>query len=223
LKFRYYITAFLLLISPKFFGQDTLRFNFNPIFNGKPLVAGERYFTENNDSIQVAIFRMYVSGFRLYKDGKEVYAVKDSYYLLDIAKPESFCRTAQIPQNLQFDAMRFYFGIDDITNNKGIGDGDLDPANDMYWAWQTGYINMKLEGTYGKNRKPFEFHLGGFLKPYTSFTEVRLAAKSNFINLGIDLGTFFQHVFLNSVSAVMSPGKSGVELSGTAAQMFTAP
>ncbi len=220
MKFCYHLTAFLLLISLKFFGQDALRLTFNPVFNGKPLVDGQRYFTQNNDSVQVDVFRIYVSGFRLYKDGKEVHAVKDSYYLLDIAKPESFHRVAPLPKNLQFDEMRFYFGIDDVTNNKGVGDGDLDPANDMYWAWQTGYINMKLEGTYGKNREPYQFHLGGFLKPYASFTEVHLAAKSNSLNIGIDLGMFFQHVFLNSVSAVLSPGKSGVELSGTAAQMF---
>lgn len=25
-------------------------------------------------------------------------------------------------------------------------DGDLDPLNGMYWAWNSGYINMKIEG-----------------------------------------------------------------------------
>ena len=60
---------------------------------------------------------------------------------------------------------RIYFqiGIDSLTNVSGDLDGDLDPALGMYWAWNSGYINMKLEGKSSSCKsvkKEFQFHIG---------------------------------------------------------------
>ena len=43
-------------------------------------------------------------------------------------------------------------------------DGDLDPVHGMYWTWQSGYIQFKLEGLLrdSAGERKLELHLGGF-------------------------------------------------------------
>jgi len=58
-------------------------------------------------------------------------------------------------------------GTDSITNVSGALDGDLDPIKGMYWAWNSGCINFKLEGTrvISGKKTPFEYHIGGYNGP----------------------------------------------------------
>jgi len=45
----------------------------------------------------------------------------------------------------------------------------------MYWAWNTGYVSAKLEGIFKHNglfTKKFEFHIGGYQKPFESFRKI---------------------------------------------------
>jgi hypothetical protein len=74
--------------------------------------------------------------------------------------------------------------------------GDLDPIKGMYWAWQSGYINMKIEGKSSSCRtrkNEFQFHIGGYLSPYYAMRKVALTydKKATEINIGIDLYNFF--------------------------------
>ena len=36
-------------------------------------------------------------------------------------------------------------GVDSLRNVTGVQTGALDPAMDMYWTWNTGYVMAKLE------------------------------------------------------------------------------
>ncbi|AWH84684.1 hypothetical protein HYN59_05920 [Flavobacterium album] len=164
---------------------------------------------------------MYLSGLCFYDKGKKVYEAPNSYYLLDINDTASLNRQLEIPEGLTYDEIRFLFGIDDTTNNEGIGSGDLDPSKGMYWAWQTGYINMKLEGA-TKSGKEFQFHLGGFLKPYSSFHELRFkTATRDLLEINIDIEKFVNSFSFRDIPMIMSPGEKAVLLSQKAALMFS--
>lgn len=58
-----------------------------------------------------------------------------------------------------------------------IAKGVLDPVKGMFWAWNTGYIFLKLEGksTYSKSPSNiFEYHIGGFKQPNNCIRQVTL-------------------------------------------------
>ena len=47
----------------------------------------------------------------------------------------------------------------------GAQTGALDPLNAMFWAWHTGYIMFKLEGSSPQStsiNNKMEYHIGGF-------------------------------------------------------------
>lgn len=219
---RIFLLLFLCPLSGR--GQVSVPVSFGFYFDGNPLELGKTYTTSLNGGISVTTFRLYVSRFSLWYKGKEVYTDANSYYLLDASAPQSLARALNIPEGLTFDAVHFIFGIDEATNNKGVGEGDLDPANDMYWAWQSGYINLKMEGKYGSKQEPFQYHLGGFLKPNVSCRPVEVVvANPSAIFIAIDAGTFFKEAEINAKSRVMLPGAVGVQLSEIAVKMFHSP
>src|SRR6218665_2841075 len=45
-----------------------------------------------------------------------------------------------------YETLEFTIGVDSLHNCSGAQAGDLDPLHAMFWAWNTGYIFMKLEG-----------------------------------------------------------------------------
>lgn len=47
----------------------------------------------------------------------------------------------------------------------------------MYWTWQSGYINAKLEGKSNLVNTPthaFAFHLGGYLNPFQTLQTISI-------------------------------------------------
>jgi len=165
----------------------------------------------------IAVFKFYVSDISFSSHGKTVFSAPDTYFLIDAADNESRYRTLQIPQDCKFDAVTFTVGIDAKTNEKGIGDGDLDPLHGMYWAWQSGYINLKLEGQ--RNGKPFEFHLGGFQQPYLACRPVTLSAGEEHMVIFADPLRMLEKI-PDETPNVMSPGDDAVKLSELAVEMF---
>ena len=90
--------------------------------------------------------------------------------MLMLIKEVALC--LEIPEDTEFDAIQFNLGIDSLTNVSGALGGDLDPTKGMYWTWQNGYVNFKLQGTSDLCNNPkneFEFHLGGYLKPFNNY------------------------------------------------------
>lgn len=209
----------LLFFSGSCFSQSSLPVFFHFVFEGRALVTGTAYDKEaHNTTISAA--RMYVSQFAFYKQGRKVAAFEDSYFLLDAERPESQSRKLTIPDGLAFDEVRFLIGIDEKTNAAGIGSGDLDPAKGMYWAWQSGYINMKLEGkTQGKE---FTYHIGGFLAPYLSAREVRLPVNNtDTISICVDIKKLLDGIDVKLTPHIMSPGTKAMTMSDSAAKMFS--
>lgn len=112
-----------------------------------------------------------------------------------------------------------YLGIDSLTNVSGAMGGVLDPSLGMYWTWQSGYINAKLEGVFWKDGlgSEFQFHLGGYAHPFNSYREISLTTLSNSIVL--DLALFSEKVDFTTPS-VMRPSELSNNLSDCLSSSF---
>jgi hypothetical protein len=138
------------------------------------------------------------------------------HHLLDLERPES--TRVLFPE----DEHRFLLGVDSLTNVSGAFGGDLDPTNGMYWTWQSGYINMKLEGRSSAAPKGrFELHLGGYAAPHATAQWVHPhVLKGGDAHCVFDVQRLMEAVDLNAHAEVMSPGPEAVRLSRAAAAMF---
>lgn len=202
--------------------NDSLSVNFHLEFNKLPLELNKKYVSETKDTLTIETFRCYISNIRIHYKDKSVFTQKDSYHLLDFENPNSF----QIPITKKSDKLiskiTFNIGVDSLTNTAGAMPGDLDPIKGMYWAWQSGYINMKIEGKSSscKTRKnEFQFHIGGYLQPYYANRKVEINSNGN-SNIAIDLKHFFSNIKLTQTNSIMIPGKLAMELADNSVKMF---
>ena len=115
--------------------------------------------------------------------------------------------------------------IDSVTNVSGALGGDLDPTKGMYWTWQSGYINFKLEGKSNlcpTRKNEFHFHLGGYLHPYNALKTVKLKVQqSTDIAVVFDVKKLFSAIDLKSTNQIMTPMKEAVLISEKVAQAFS--
>ena len=119
----------------------------------------------------------------------------------------------------------FSVGIDSLTSVSGALEGDLDPAKGMYWAWQSGYINMKLEGRSSscKTRKnEFQFHIGGYMKPNYAMRKVVLEPKksNSTVEINVDVAALFSQLELSKINSVMVPGTQAMQIADYSVTMF---
>ena len=121
------------------------------------------YINPFKESYTISKCRYYITNIKLnYSKG----AVKESnsYHLIDetIPQSQSFIIKA-IPGN--YNSITFMLGVDSLHNVSGAQSGALDPLNDMFWTWNSGYVMAKLEGIspFSKlQNNIFEYHIGGF-------------------------------------------------------------
>lgn len=201
----------------------TLTLHFEPQFGGQALALGHRqYRTAQGDSLYLDLFRFYVSALQLQGRGAG-FLEKDSSRLFDAEAPASQTIVLKNIPPGRYKALIFNVGTDSLTNVAGALGGDLDPTRGMYWAWNTGYINIKIEGrspACRTRRHAFEFHIGGYRQPYPSLRQVVLplrrlriaAGKTRTLRVQVDLAAFFNQIQLAHTNQVMIPGKAAARL-----------
>jgi hypothetical protein len=184
-----------------------------PLFNGKEVQLKKGIVSSKGDTLSFSTLRFYISKLSIYDalgNGQRT----DPYYLVDLENEESlilFSGSAGIQH------ISFYLGTDSLTNVSGILEGPLDPINGMYWAWNSGYINFKLEGTSSHlttPKKEFEFHLGGYLEPFPTVRSFDFSTNSSvkMIYIDIDIEKWLNTIDLTTNSNVMIPGKTSFDL-----------
>jgi hypothetical protein len=199
--------------------------NFEPMFNNQTLVLNDSFYhINNNDSIQITKLKFYISSIRFYNNNKLVFEEKNSYHMVDVSEIKTLHININKPSTAKFNSIKFDLGIDSITNTKGVFGGDLDPTKGMYWAWHSGYINFKLEGTSNvcnTRNNVFEFHLGGFASPYNCLQTIQLQLlNSNKAMVLVDINQFLSQINLANTNAIMTPSKQAIELAKQATKMF---
>jgi len=221
-----YLFIFIFLASNSYsIGQDPvlgLNLQFRPIMNSEELMIAE---TSSSEQESIEFFKCYLSAFALLKNDEVVWKEKESFKLLDASVPSSMSLNLNIPEELNYDQLRFMIGIDSITSVSGAMGGDLDPTRGMYWAWNSGYIHFKLEGKSiesSANDNSFEFHLGGYSRPLETYRWVYLDMDHGKIKvIQIDLSEFLSLIDLRETHHVMSEGEKAHEIAGTLPGIFS--
>lgn len=193
--------------------NDQLYVKITPLFDNNPIQLSKA----NKDSISIETLKFYLTDFCLIKSGEVVWKQLNSYHLIDISKPTSLDIFFTNEVKVDFDEIQFLLGTDSLTNVSGAIGGDLDPTKGMYWAWNSGYINFKLEGK--QNSKPFQFHLGGYASPYPTVQKIKLKTKKN-LNIAFNVADFLNQLNLVNQNKIMSPGKEAQELSEILSSLF---
>lgn len=204
--------------------DSTINVSFVVRYNEKNVDLSDSSFIANDSNhLQIDAFRFYVSNFCLLKNGTVVLQEKNSFHLIDASDKTSQTLTIK-NKNAHFDEISFNLGIDSVTNVSGAMGGDLDPTKGMYWAWQSGYINFKLEGKSANcptRNHAFEFHLGGYQAPFNCLKTATLkTTNQKNIVVVFDINHFLSVVDLSAQNQIMSPNKHAVLLSEQAIKSF---
>lgn len=183
------------------------------MFDGKPIELNQTYVTKDSSKYTFSTLRFYVSNFRIHNLNGRIIE-NPNVYLFDLEDTSSF-ELFNLDEEIM--CLDFLFGTDSLTNVSGILDGPLDPIHGMYWTWNSGYINFKLEGKSNRSSAPdkaFEYHIGGYLSPYRSSRKIELRdiQKSNKIVIELHVDKWLNSIPMEQSASVMIPGKAAVQL-----------
>ncbi len=135
--------------------------HFEHTVQNEKLEFAREYSTSDGQSYSIQAFKYYISNISLEnsKTG-ERHFIPNSYHLLQ----ETGTGSARIilpnipPRN--YDKIHLAWGIDAIKNTSLDNMGDLDPANEMAWNWNTGYKFLLMEGKLRPSDRPMVYHIG---------------------------------------------------------------
>jgi hypothetical protein len=148
------------------------------------------YKLSKGDSIRINLLKFYLGG-------------GHQYYLVDAEDTSSFA--------LPFSGDSLIIGMDSLSNTAGILTGPYDPLLGMYWAWNTGYIQLKVSGEFTNDLtiKTFEYHIGGYRHPYLTCQTV----ISNFGKVQhVQLERLFESLPLSQAPRIMLPGAEALAI-----------
>ncbi len=204
--------------------KNEIKVLFQPIFASIPLTLDSTYLLDSK-KIKFSTFKFYISNIQILNNEKIVFNESNSFHLFDASDIKSQSFTFQVPKGMSFTNLKFNFGIDSLTNLSGAMGGDLDPTKGMYWTWQSGYINFKIEGTSDaciNKRKEFQYHLGGYQFPFSALQKISLDIKSkNTLFILVDVKKIVETFNLSSLDHIMSPSAEAVRLSNLISQCFS--
>ena len=187
-----------------------------------PLAFATNYVTANGDTVQFSEFNYFVSNFVMIKaDGSEYVVPQDSCYFL--CKHSDKASRTLVLKNIpagDYNSVRFIIGVDSSksVSNASQRTGVLDPAagaSGMYWAWNSGYIFVKVEGTSpqapldpGTGEHTIEYHTGlygGLSSPtINNIKTVTLSSSTQAAKIAEGNDPEF-HVFVNILEMFTNP------------------
>jgi hypothetical protein len=156
--------------------------------------------SDSTVSVRIDKLRWYVSLPPAGKKGSKA-------WLLDLADSASLDQQMSRPVNNKISLL---FGIDSAIQVGGVGTGALDPLRGMYWTWQTGYVQWKIEGAIRVDglESPLELHLGGFdgaTKSQSMLSDYLIYPTTNSVIAEWDISPFLAEVVRRKKFGVMSP------------------
>ncbi len=175
------------------------------------------------EGYEISTLRFYVSNIQVKSTDGRWYSDQVDAHLIDKEVPSS-CTISLVdcPKNMDIDSVVFVLGTDSLTNASGILDGDLDPIKGMYWSWNSGYINVKVEGKEQATNTAFEYHLGGYLPPFSTAREIRLkTSAANSLRISVDVSRFLKNAKVEERLEVMIPGPEASKLSSHLSTCFS--
>jgi hypothetical protein len=223
---RFFFVFFFSIFSTTLFAQQKNKLVIHHLFTNKALVFNENFVLKNEDTISINTFKYYISSIQFLKNKKVVWKEKNSVHLIDEENSNSkTIDLAKIPTDIDFEEIRFNIGIDSATNYAGVQGGDLDPTKGMYWTWQNGYINFKIEGksTFCRTRNnAFQFHIGGYENGLATLQKIALKINQKLpIEINLDIEKLIEQLNFSTQNEIMQPCKEAVEIANKLPLLFS--
>ncbi len=187
--------------------KSILKISFIHTANGKPISLRDSvYLNYFGEQYSVNKLKYYISNIKLA--GKNM----GGYYLMNAASENNGFQLSLQPGN--YSSLEFLLGVDSLRNCSGSQTGALDPLNDMFWTWNSGYVMFKLEGnspvsTSDLNR--IEHHVGGYKGSNNVATKIRFDFANDHL---LDLTAYSTTEILIEVNLDLYwHGKSDIKIS----------
>lgn len=171
------------------------------------------------EQIQLDVLRFYITQVIVEYENGEQYKDPTLAYLLDNEDPESWALHMQEAPKNPVKKIHFELGTDSVLNVAGVLEGALDPVKGMYWAWNTGYINFKLEGIL--NEKVLEYHIGGYRSPFTTSRSITASMQGPDNRIRVDIMPWIEKAQALGIDATMIPGEKAAVLADNFELIFT--
>jgi hypothetical protein len=152
--------------------SSVVTFAFKAKVKNEDLVPDTKFFTNpSKDNYSVSKFNYYISNVRFTRKDGFVYSEPESYHLMEHVQNKTRFSIKGMPDG-EYTKIEFMIGVDSLRNVKGAQTGALDPAHNMFWDWDQGYIFFKLEGSFNtltqQDMGDYAIHIGGFAGPYAT-------------------------------------------------------
>ena len=214
-----------------------LDIRFRMVAGGSPVQYGDTCYTPQGEAYRPTRFRIYLGNFSLADETGSLASFPDSYHLLDAGDSASL-RVRLHADARPFRRILFQVGVDSIRNVSGAQTGALDPVHGMFWTWNTGYINVRMEGLSPVANTAdgrFEYHIGGFRTGESTRRTVALdlpSGKAHTLDasglsearIDIELDRWFRSTHdlpIAGGARVTAPGPEAVRHADNCARMFT--
>lgn len=222
----------LVLICLSVFSQtnnDSLLIRVQFQFDGKDLHLNSTCISKQNDTLTFDKIKMYLSKPQFIFKNDLNPEEANSYHLIDIEDLKSQQFSVKNSSRKEIIGLKFNIGVDSLASVSGAMEGALDATNGMYWAWQSGFINFKIEGKSSScltRKNKFQFHVGGYLQPYYAMKSVEIPIEkyqisNRLINLKVDFAKLFNEVKLSETNTIMIPGKEAMKLADLTKLIFS--
>lgn len=151
----------------------TLEFD-NQVGSDEMTLGTGSYKNSSGEDFTITTFNYFISNVSFKKSDGTVVKFPNDYFLIKQSDSESFEATLKDLPVGDYTEVTFTVGVDSARSVSEISQrtGVLDPASygtdNMYWAWNSGYIFFKFEGTSSvvpsdaAGKRVFQYHVGGF-------------------------------------------------------------
>ena len=210
---KYFFFLLFFWIKSYAFSQNQLvKIDFQIVYGETEVFLNENILIDSTDWIVFSKLKFYIGNCRSYSKGDTVISQRIDYYLVDFSKSENLPISIETSESL--DSICLLIGTDSLTNVSGLFEGALDPLSGMYWAWNSGYIHLKVTGKSSlvtNEKQQFDWHLGGYRKPYPTQFSLTKKVKNGKIDFNLD--SFIQELRQSAPTIkLMSPGKKAHQL-----------
>lgn len=155
--------------------KNSITLAFENKVGDKALVLGTgAYKNASGEDFTITTLNYFISNVSFKKEDGTVVKFPNNYFLVRQSVATSLvAELKDIPAG-NYKEVTFTVGVDSLKSISDVSQriGVLDPASygndNMYWAWNSGYIFTKIEGissvapTNSAGLKKFEYHVGGF-------------------------------------------------------------
>jgi hypothetical protein len=159
-------------------------------------------------SFSISKFKYYLGNFIFRGAGGKEFRVEDHFLINEEDSASKRLSFPMVPPG-HYSTLEFSIGVDSLNNCSGAQSGALDPVNGMFWAWNTGYIFLKLEGVSPASKLPghlFEYHIGGYRQPNCCIRKVVLPIPKT------DPATFPQSIQVKADILKLLQGPARIDL-----------